>query len=61
MAVLNTSNGHVVATPAIGKGPDSTRYDAGRHLVFSPNGEDAPLPSSGRTRPTATRRSSDFD
>ncbi len=43
MAVLDTSNGHVVATPAIGKGPDSTRYDATRHLVFSPNGEDGTL------------------
>ena len=37
--VVDTSNGHVVATPAIGSGPDGDRYDAKRHLVFSSNGE----------------------
>lgn len=39
MAVVDTRNGHVVATPTIGKGPDATRYDAARHLAFSSNGE----------------------
>jgi YVTN family beta-propeller protein len=39
MVVVDTGNGRVVATPAIGKGPDATRYDATRHLVFSSNGE----------------------
>lgn len=39
MVVVDTGDGHVVATPAIGKGPDATRYDAKRHLVFSSNGE----------------------
>ncbi len=43
MIVLNDRNGHVVATPAIGNGPDSTRYDAQRKLVFSPNGEDGTM------------------
>jgi len=39
MAVVDTANGKIVATPAIGSGPDGTRYDAARHLVFSSNGE----------------------
>ncbi len=40
MVVVDTRDGKVVATPTIGKGPDATRYDANRHLVFSPNGGD---------------------
>jgi YVTN family beta-propeller protein len=43
MTVLDTRNGHIVATPKIGNGPDSTRYDAKRHLIFSPNGKDGTL------------------
>jgi YVTN family beta-propeller protein len=43
MAVTDTHNGHVVATPAIGAGPDAARYDANLHLVFSPNGRDGTL------------------
>ena len=43
MVVLDSRNGHVVATPAIGSGPDSTRYDAARKLAFSPNGKDGTL------------------
>ena len=43
MIVLDTRNGHVVTTPAIGNGPDSTRYDAHRKLVFSPNGQDGTM------------------
>ena len=43
MVVVDTENGRVVATPAIGKGPDSTRYYAKQHLVFSPNGQDGTL------------------
>ncbi len=43
MVVVDARSGHVVATPAIGKGPDATRYDAKRHLVFSPNGGDGTL------------------
>ncbi|HEX4020482.1 MAG TPA: YncE family protein [Acidobacteriaceae bacterium] len=43
MAVVDTRNGRVVATPTIGKGPDAARYDAARHLVFSSNGEGGTL------------------
>lgn len=43
MAVTDTQTGHVVATAAVGNGPDATRYDAARHLVFSPNGQDGTL------------------
>jgi YVTN family beta-propeller protein len=43
MTVVDTRNGHVVATVAIGNGPDYTRYDARRKLVFSPNGQDGTL------------------
>lgn len=43
MVVVDTHDGHVVATPAVGKGPDATRYDAKRHLVFSPNGDDGTM------------------
>lgn len=43
MAVIDTRNGRVVASPAIGNGPDSARYDARRKLVFSPNGQDGTL------------------
>jgi YVTN family beta-propeller protein len=43
MAVVDAGNGHVVTSVPIGNGPDSTRYDAHRHLVFTPNGEDGTL------------------
>lgn len=43
MVVLDTRSGKVVATATIGSGPDSTRYDATRKLVFSPNGKDGTL------------------
>ena len=43
MVVVDTRDGKVVATPTIGKGPDATRYDANRHLVFSPNVGDGTL------------------
>jgi len=43
MAVTDTRTGHVVATPAIGTGPDATRYDGKLHLVFSPTGRDGTL------------------
>ncbi|MGC9292916.1 MAG: YncE family protein [Acidobacteriaceae bacterium] len=39
MTVVDADNGRVEATPTIGNGPDGTRYDAARHLVFSSNGE----------------------
>jgi len=43
MAVVNTNTGHVVATVPIGNGPDASRYDSQRRLVFSSNGEDGTL------------------
>ncbi len=43
MVVLDTRDGHVVTKAAIGNGPDATRYDARRKLVFSPNGQDGTL------------------
>ncbi len=38
MAVVNAENGKVVATPAIGLGPDAARFDAKDQYVFSTNG-----------------------
>ncbi len=43
MAVVNTDTGKVVATVAIGNGPDATFYYGEKKLVFSPNGEDGTL------------------
>jgi len=39
MAVVDSETGKVVATPAIGQGPDAAGYDPGTHLAFSSNGE----------------------
>ena len=38
MAVVDANSGKIVANPAIGEGPDATRYDAKRKLAFSSNG-----------------------
>jgi YVTN family beta-propeller protein len=38
MAVVDAHTGKQLASPAIGDGPDATRYDAAHHLVFSSNG-----------------------
>lgn len=38
MAVVDANTGRTVANPAIGEGPDATRYDAKRKLAFSSNG-----------------------
>ncbi len=38
MAVVNAENGKVVATPAIGMGPDAARFDAKDQYAFSTNG-----------------------
>lgn len=43
MAIVNADTGAVVATPAIGQGPDACAYDAKNHLVFSPNGQDGTM------------------
>jgi YVTN family beta-propeller protein len=39
MAVVNADSGQVIATVAIGNGPDAAGYDPARKLVFSSNGE----------------------
>ena len=39
MAVVDADTGKVVATPAIGDGPDAAGYDAERKLAFSSNGD----------------------
>jgi YVTN family beta-propeller protein len=38
MAIVNADSGQVVATVAIGDGPDAAAYDPGSKLVFSSNG-----------------------
>jgi YVTN family beta-propeller protein len=43
LAVVNADTGKVVATPAIGNGPDACVYDAKDRLVFSPNGQDGTM------------------
>jgi YVTN family beta-propeller protein len=39
MAVVNADSGQVIATVAIGDGPDAAGYDPGSKLAFSSNGE----------------------
>ncbi len=39
MAVVDYNTGKLLATPAIGDGPDAVSYDAKQKLVFSSNGE----------------------
>jgi YVTN family beta-propeller protein len=39
MAVVDADTGKVIATPAIGNGPDAAAYDPKTHLAFSSNGE----------------------
>jgi len=43
LVVMNSATGAVVATPAIGSGPDACAYDPKTRLVFSPNGEDGTM------------------
>lgn len=39
MAIMDADNGHIIATPPIGKGVDANRFDPGTGLAFSSNGE----------------------
>jgi DNA-binding beta-propeller fold protein YncE len=39
MAVVDADSGKVIATPAIGEGPDAAGYDPGTKLAFSSNGD----------------------
>ena len=43
MAVVNADTGKVVATPAIGNGPDAAGFDPKASLAFSSNGQDGTL------------------
>ena len=43
MVVMNADSGQIVATPAIGKGPDAAAFDPATHLAYSSNGEDGTL------------------
>jgi YVTN family beta-propeller protein len=43
MAVTDLDSGKVVATPAIGEGPDAAGFDPNRAMVFSSNGQDGTL------------------
>ena len=43
MAITDADSGKVVATPAIGEGPDAAAYDPETHLAFSSNGESGTL------------------
>jgi DNA-binding beta-propeller fold protein YncE len=53
MAITDADSGKVVATPAIGEGPDAAAYDPSTHLAFSSNGESGTLTiirSTGKDR-----------
>jgi DNA-binding beta-propeller fold protein YncE len=53
MAITDADSGKVVATPAIGEGPDAAAYDPETHLAFSSNGESGTLTvirAMGKTR-----------
>jgi len=43
MAAVSADTGRVVASPAIGDGPDAAAFDPGARLAFSSNGEDGTL------------------
>ena len=43
MVILDANDGHVIATPTIGRGPDACVFDAKRKLAFSSNGQDGTL------------------
>ncbi len=43
MAVTDIDTGKVVATPAIGEGPDAAGFDTQRGLAYSSNGQDGTL------------------
>jgi YVTN family beta-propeller protein len=43
MAITDYVTGKVVATPAIGKGPDAAAFDPEKGLAFSSNGQDGTL------------------
>ena len=51
LAVTDADTGKVVATPAIGNGPDACAFDPAGQFVFSPNGQDGTLTVLRETSP----------
>lgn len=51
MTVMNANTGKLVATPAIGQGPDAAAFDAEKQLAFSPNGRDGTVTVLRETDP----------
>jgi len=43
MAIVDADTGKVIATPAIGEGPDAAAFDPGTKVAFSSNGESGTL------------------
>lgn len=43
MAIVNADTGKIVATPAIGEGPDAAGFDSGTQFAFSSNGKSGTL------------------
>jgi DNA-binding beta-propeller fold protein YncE len=43
MAIVDADSGKVLATPAIGEGPDAAAFDPNTRLAFSSNGESGTL------------------
>ncbi|MBV9504457.1 MAG: YncE family protein [Acidobacteriia bacterium] len=58
MAVIDANSLKVIATPAVGAGPDAAAYDPGLGLAFSSNGQDGTLTVikevSGKWEPVET-------
>ncbi|MBV8571533.1 MAG: YncE family protein [Acidobacteriaceae bacterium] len=51
MAIVDADTGKIVATPAIGEGPDAAAYDPRTKLAFSSNGESGTLTAVRQTGP----------
>lgn len=51
MAVVDTTNGHVVTTVATGKGTDAATFDDAKQLAFASNGQSATLTVVHETSP----------
>ena len=52
MAVVDSESGKVLATPAIGDGPDAARWDAKHQLAFASCGEDGVLSVVDASKPS---------
>ncbi len=52
MAIVDSETGKLVATPAIGEGPDAAAFDPGMGIAFSSNGQDGTLTLIHEDSPT---------